>query len=325
MRRWFATPWPYVAGTIAFVLFAPYIIWNIQHDMAHLEFIENASSQKYKGLNMIDFIKGQLLINHPVAALIWIPGVVALFANEHLRRYRMLGYMYVVPLVIFLLNGTSKEVYLLPAYGMIWASSGVWFEQLITRYKAMKFALGFVAIVWFAMHVLLAPMILPVLPVQKYISYAKTIGFQPGSAEGKELSDLPQYYADMFGWKEKANDVAAVFRTLTPEEQKKCAIFASNYGRCASIDYYSDELGLPKTIGNHNNYWIWGPGSYTGEVMIILGGELHEHADDFHEVKLAAVSDCDYCMPYEDKMNIFVCKGLKGHLRDIWDEEKHYE
>src|SRR5690606_31853423 len=36
-RKWLLTPWPYVTGCIAFILFLPFIIWNIQNDFAHLE------------------------------------------------------------------------------------------------------------------------------------------------------------------------------------------------------------------------------------------------------------------------------------------------
>ena len=325
MRRWLSTPWPYVAGLIAFLLFVPYIVWNIQHDMAHLEFIRNASSEKYKGLNMLDFVTGQFLVNHPVATVIWGAGLLALFLNQHLLKYRILGFMYLVPFFIFLFNGTSKEVYLLPAYGMLWAASGVWYERMFDRYRKLKLAVGIVALLWFVVTIIMLPLVLPVLSVDQYIAHSERLGFKPESSESKELAELPQFYADMFGWEEKANDVSKVFRTLTADEQRKCAIVGNNYGRCASIDYYSEELGLPKTIGTHNSYWIWGPRLYTGEVMIILGGDLEDHVDDFNEVKLAAVSDCHYCMPYEDQMNIFVCKGLKADLREAWGAEKHYD
>ena len=168
-------------------------------------------------------------------------------------------------------------------------------------------------------------MVSPILPVEKFIAYAKALNRAPSSTEGKELSELPQHFADMFGWTEKARDVASVFNTLSEEEKKKCAIFGSNYGDCGAIDYYGRELGLPKAIGNHNNYWIWGPRGYTGEIMIIMGSELEDHIDNFESVEQVAVSDCQYCMPYEDNMKIFLCRKLKGSLQSIWNDEKHYD
>jgi hypothetical protein len=28
---------------------------------------------------------------------------------------------------------------------------------------------------------------------------------------------------------------------------------------------------LPRAISGHNNYWLWGPREYTGEIMIMIG------------------------------------------------------
>jgi hypothetical protein len=119
--------------------------------------------------------------------------------------------------------------------------------------------------------------------------------------------------------------VAKVFHSLPPEDQAKCAIFATNYGRSASLDYFRQEYNLPRTIGNHNNYWIWGTRGYTGEVMIILGGSKEDHEPNFAKVTLAETSDCDYCMPYENHLPIYICRGIKQPLQEIWPEEKHYE
>ena len=139
-----------------------------------------------------------------------------------------------------------------------------------------------------------------------------------------ELAELPQFYADMFGWEEKANDVVAVFNTLTEDEKKKCAILSTNYGRCGAIDFYGEKLGLPKTIGIHNNYWIWGPRDYKGEVMIILGGSMEDHVDNFESVELVKTSTSTYCMPYENDVQIFLCRNLLQDLKDIWQHEKNY-
>lgn len=324
-RKWFATPWPYIAGIITFLLFLPYIIWNVQNDMAHLEFIHNASSGKYSSLSAVDFLAGQLLINQPIGVLVWIPGLLGLFFNKELKQYKLLGFLFLVPLLIFTFNGTSKAEYLAPAYTIVWAAGGVWWGKRFQSANVYRYlSYGFI-ILWGITHILLIPLVLPVLPVEKYIAYADTIGMKPSSSEAKELAELPQFYADMFGWKEKAEGVAAVYHALPAEDKEICGIYATNYGRCASIDYFSDEYNLPKTIGNHNNYWIWGPRQYTGEVMIMLGGEADDYQDDFEEVSLADTVDCKYCMPYEDNLKIFVCRKLKSEFSTVWAGIKHFE
>ncbi len=89
--------------------------------------------------------------------------------------------------------------------------------------------------------------------------------------------------------------------------------------------FYGKAYGLPASIGNHNNYWIWGPRDYTGEVMIILGGSKEDHEADFESIALMRKSECEHCMPYENNVNIWVCRGLKTSLKDLWPDEKHYE
>jgi hypothetical protein len=324
-RKWLRTRWPYICAAIAFILFLPYVIWNLQHDLAHLEFIRNASGNKYAGLSAFDFLVGQLLYNNPVAVLVWVPGLFALLFYRSFKRYRALAYLYVGPLLIFLANGTSKAEYLAPAYTILWAAGAVFIERWTAKSVGRRWLPYTLAILIGLMSIVFLPMVSPILPVERFISYSETLNFKPSSSESKELGELPQFYADMFGWEQKARDVAKAFSTLSPEDRSKCAIFGNNYGRCGAIDYFGREYGLPKSIGTHNNYWIWGPRNYTGEVLIIMGGTLEDHQDDFAAVELAVVSDCDYCMPYEDKMNVFICRGLKENISEVWQSEKHFE
>lgn len=324
-RRWLLTPWPYVTGAIAFIFFLPYIIWNLQHDLAHLEFIRRASEGKYSSLTSMKFIQDQFLINNPLASPVWIAGLIALLFLQPLKRYRFLAFLYVGPLVIFIANGTSKPEYLAAGYAILWAAGSVWWENFTNRKSLRLWLRPLMIILIFGLSAMFTPMVLTVLPVTTYIEYAKVLGQEPSSSEGKKLSELPQFYADMFGWEQKANDVAAVYNTLTEEEKTKCAIFGMNYGDCGAIDYFGEPLGLPKAIGNHNNYWIWGPREYTGEIVIIMGGDMEDHADHFESVKLMKVHDCEYCMPYEDNMNIFLARKLAVNFRNIWDEEKHFD
>ncbi len=173
--------------------------------------------------------------------------------------------------VILLVNRTSKGEYMAAAFPAVFAAGGVFLEHLLNRgYR--RWALYVYPSLMIIMTIIIVPLVLPVLPVDQYIQYAKVLGHEPSSNENKELSDLPQFYADMFRWKEKAHDVAEVYNSLSTADKAKCAIFSINYGRCGAIDFYGKAYGLPASIGNHNNYWIWGPRDYTGEVMIIMGG-----------------------------------------------------
>ena len=98
-----------------------------------------------------------------------------------------------------------------------------------------------------------------------------------------------------------------------------------NYGRCAAIDFYGRKYDLPPAIGRHNNYWIWGPRNYTEELVIVLGGALEDKQKKFGSVEVAGSVSCDYCMPYEDNLQIYICRNLKVPLQSVWSVLKAYQ
>jgi len=323
-RQWLTGKWLYIMGAIAVLCFLPYVIWNVTHDLAHLEFIHNASSGKYSGRSRMDFVGEQILLLNPISAPLWIAGLAALFFYKPLQSYRMLGWIYLTAFVILFINRTSKGEYLAPGYAWLFAAGGILIEQKLTSSIGSLLKYSYATLMFAAILVLL-PLVLPILPVEKYIAYTKALNIAPSSSENKDLAELPQFYADMFGWKEKARDVATVFNSLSEEDKKKCAIISTNYGRCGAIDFFGGQYGLPKSIGTHNNYWIWGPRDFNGEVLIILGGDLDDHKDGFESCVQAGVSTCTHCMPYENNVNIFICRGLKANVKDAWAAEKHYD
>ncbi len=322
-RTWFLTRWPYVAGTLIVLLFMPFILWNISHDFAHVEFIRNATAGKYSGLSALTFLTGQFGINNPVTFPLWFSGLLFLLFSSHAKSFRTLGIAYLAVVAILLVNQHSKAEYLAPAYPVLFAAGATLFERFTLKRTRRWFRPVYAGLLLVSGSAL-APLALPILPVEGYISYTGRLGISPGTPEGKTLEKLPQFYADMHGWPEKAAAVAAAFHRLTPEERVRCAVFADNYGRCGALDYYGRHYGLPKSIGKHNNYWIWGPREYTGDLMLILGGELRDKQERFAQVEIIGSVSSPYCMPYENNLKIFLCRGLRRPLPELWSGMKHF-
>jgi hypothetical protein len=322
-RRALATRWPWIGGAVAAVVFLPYVVWNATHDWAHLEFIRGAVGGKYSGLDAWDFLSGQFLIQNPVTLPIWIAGLVYLFFAPAGRRYRAVGIVFATAAIVLLINGHSKSEYLASAFAGVFAAGGVAWERWLQPASRRWLRVALAGLVFTGL--LLVPVVLPVLPVATYIRYASALGIQPSTAEGKQLAELPQFYADMFGWQEKAAAVAEVYHALPPEERRQAVIFGENYGRAGAIDYFGPRLGLPPAIGGHNNYWLWGPGAATGELVIFVGGSEERPATHFESYERAGVARCDYCMPYEKDLPIWVARGRKQPIDQIWPRIRHYE
>ena len=322
-RRWLKTAFPYLGGLLAVVLFLPFILWNIDNNFAHYEFMRNATLVKYKSIVPMDLIEGQLTLPSPLTLPLWLAGLFFYFYMKEGKKFVALGWIYVTTLIILIANWHSKPEYLGPAYGMLFAGGAVAFELLFKGHKLSWINPTYATILGIG-GMALAPAVLAVLPVEKYIAYATILGISPGSSEGKDLDKLPQFYADRFGWEDKVETVAHIYHSLPPEDQERCAIFSDNYGRCSAIDFFGKNYGLPASIGNHNNYWIWGPRNYTGDVVLILGGELWDKESKFEHVQVAGEVASNYCMPYENNLKIYICRGLKVPLKDLWFHLKDY-
>ena len=117
--------------------------------------------------------------------------------------------------------------------------------------------------------------------------------------------------------------VAAIYNSLPPDERAKTAIFASNYGEAGAIDFFGPKYRLPPAISAHQTYYLWGPGEYTGEVLIVLQGSRKNLARNCTSVQEAAVHYHPWGMEEENRP-IYVCRGLKYPLPEIWPRLKHW-
>jgi len=324
-RDWLRTPWPWISGTIAALIFAPHILWQAANSWPTLEFIRNASAFKMLENSALTFVADQLVLMSPLAAPIWIAGLVSLLRGRHNPRLRIFGVIYITAAAILVINDTSRSVYLGPAYTVLFAAGGVATERLLTRIGMVRIGGAAIVAIVAVFGVVMAPFVLPILPVDTYIEYAQSIGIEPDTDERKELAHLPQHYADMFGWEEIVVAVADAFETLSADEKEVAGVFAQDYGVAGAIDLLGRSRGLPMAISGHNNYWLWGPRGYTGEVMIIVGGSEEDHRTAFASLTMVGRTDCGYCMPYENNQPIFVGRGLLAPIGLIWPGVKHFD
>ena len=322
-RRHFAQQWIWLGGVIAFAIALPNILWQVRHGWPTYELLSNiAHSQKNVVLTPAQFIAQQILIMNPATLPLWFGGLIWLLVSRDGRRYRALAIAYLVTLVEFIFMH-GKHYYLAPAYPMLFAAGSVAVERLFSvRLKWLKPAL-IAAIIGLA--ALLAPIELPILSPEKLVAYIKAIHFEPPRTETSHTAALPQYFADQFGWEEMVTAVAHVYHHLRPEDEKRAAIFCQNYGEAGAIDFFGPKLGLPPAISGHQNYFLWGPRDYTGEVVLVLDTDADDERQQFASVEdLGQVVSSPWAMPWEQRMHIYLCRDLEENLRDFWPKVKSW-
>lgn len=322
-RRFFASRWLWTGGALALALFLPNIIWEYSNDWATLELLRNVQkSGKNVSLSPLEFVAQQVLILHPMTLPIWLAGIWYFLFDRDGKRYRLLGITYLVVLIIMILL-KGKNYYLLPIYPMLFAGGAIWWERLLEgRRRISWLKVVYLALLCVAGAVL-APLAMPVLPVETYLRYQHALGFEPPKTEVGHRGPLPQHLGDRFGWPEMVEKVAQIYNNLPPGERAGTAIYANNYGEAGAIDFFGPRYGLPKAISPHQSYYVWGPRDYTGDSMILLQSKRADAERNCISVEEVGTVNHPFSMA-EEHYTIFICRGLKQPLRELWPRLKHW-
>lgn len=332
-RRWdvLRSRWLWLGGAVAGLLFLPHVVWQIAHGWPTLEFIDRAREVKMTALSPLAFLGQQILMAGPLGVVVGLSGLGWLLTSRRMQPWRVVGWAFVAVLALLAFTG-AKPYYLGAAFALVFPAGGValeaWtakgIERPLPRLRPVVLR-GVMLGLLLVPSLMIVPLVQPLLPVETFIRYNAWMGLEPESGERHEQGRLPQHYADMHGWRELAETVAEVARSLPPEERAKACVFGQNYGQAGALDVFRRELDLPPAISTHNSYWLWGAGQCTGEVVIVIGGRRDLLEEEFERSELATVFDCEYCMPYEDDKEIWVAWGLQEPLEDIWERARHFD
>jgi hypothetical protein len=325
LRRELARRWIWIGLGVAALLFLPNVLWQAAHGFPTLEDLRNVrESGKNVVLAPLPFLGQQVMMMHPLLAPLWAGGLVALLAGR-LRRFRVLGFTYVVLLVLFITTH-AKDYYVAPAYPMLIAAGAValvgWLDRLPwTRGRRWPAVAAGAYVV--AAGALTAPLVTPLLSPEDHVAYRRWLGVDGQKTEVAHEGPLPQLFGDQFGWPELVAEVAHVYHALPPDERAKATIFASNYGEAGALNLFGPSHGLPPPVCAHQNHFFWGPRDAGSDVVIWLQWGRRHLEPMFASVEQAAEHRHPWGMAEENRP-IFVCRGGKRTFVEAWDDLKHW-
>lgn len=321
-RRAFRSPWFWLGGISALLIFLPNLLWNIHNHFPFLELTRNIKADgRDVQLSLLQFFAQQVLLIHPLAAPIWLAGLAALLFWPRWKAYRMLGWCYLVALTVFVVL-KGKNYYLAPIYVTLLAAGAVWIEDAVEQSRRAAWWKPAILVVLAAGGAWLAPITMPILPIDRFIAYMNHLPFAiPRSEKSHEAAVLPQHYADQFGWEEMVANVAQAWNRIPPGERPDCGIFAQNYGEAGAIDFFGPRYGLPPALSGHQTYWLWGPRGYSGNCLLVLADRPERLHQLFENVEYSGRSDNPHAL--ERHIPLYLCKGAKfGSLSQVWPQLK---
>ena len=309
----FVNPWPWLGVALAFGLFVPNLIWQAQNGFPTVEFVRSLRTQVLELQGRALFAAGQLLYFHPLALPIWMTGIASA-SGERYRPARPFALLYVVLFACFLVGG-GKPYYLASAYPPVLAAGGVvlerWFEKRAGLRRTFLAAL-------LGSGALLGIVTVPVLPLRTVDAILDAVlgWVVPPIALTHDLHG-------MFGWREQAATIDSVYGALPEAARNQATVLAGSYSQAGAINQFRDP-DTPHAVSGHMTYFLWGPASTRGDVLIAFGVPLDLLERHYQTCYRRAWIDVPLARPGDTDLPVYVCQEPRSAMAVWWPELRRY-
>jgi 4-amino-4-deoxy-L-arabinose transferase-like glycosyltransferase len=312
-RRYLKSKWLWIGVGLSVLIWLPNLVWQMQHNFVSLDFLSHIHSRDVRQGRTAYFLPQQLMMTGLRAPLA-LAGLWFCFVAASGKRFRMIGWMYVVTLLLFTV-AKGRWYYMGPAYPMVYAAGAVWGEQWLAGMQRGR-AVTVRWVVWAALVfevVFTTAFWLPVPPLN--------------SRWWKINNSLTGDFREQLGWRELVGEVARIRDSLSPEERAHLAIIGTNYGEAGAINLYGPEFGLPRAISGVNSFWYYGYGDPPPQTVIVLGLSRKYMDESFESCRLAGHTPNPYGVKNEeteDHPDIYVCGPPKAGWPEFWKDFRYY-
>jgi len=311
-RKYFRCRWLWLGGALAWAVFLPNLIWQVEHGFPTLEFVRSLNRDVMGEVSGSDFLMGQVIYMHPLLVPVWGAGLWWYLFSADGKPVRLLGWIFLVTLAV-LLGVDSKVYYLAPAFPMLLAAGAVAIERWIAGMQAPWLRIAIPGLLAVGGLVFL-PVALPLLPIETLDRLIPRATF--GAIE--DPFELTEHFHKQFGWEEQVAVVARVYHDLPAADRARAAILAGNYGEAGAIDFFGPQHGLPRPISGHHSYYLWGPGGATGEVVIALGVPRDTLEAIFARIVEVGRIHHPQALPLENDLPVYLCTQPRRSLSEAW-------
>lgn len=311
-RRYLTSPWLWGGVGLAVLIFLPNLIWQIQHQFISLEFLDAIHTRDVAIGRAEGYFSQQLYVNaNPFTLPLWIAGLYFYFSPQG-ARYRPLGYMYAVPLILFWL-AEGRFYYMAPAYPMLLAAGAVVGERWVHSRSA-------------AQQRLIPPITYGLLTVGAAISAFLMMPLAPvHSAAWEMVSEVHDNFTEQIGWEDLTATVAGIYTAEAESSSEVVGILAGNYGVAAALNLYGPQYNLPPAISPVNSYWYRGYGTPTLEVVVAVGFTAETLAPFFGDCTQVGEVTNQYGVENDEYGRpIFVCRELLAPWEEIWPQVQSF-
>jgi 4-amino-4-deoxy-L-arabinose transferase-like glycosyltransferase len=312
-RRYFRSTWFWCGVALAFVIVAPNLWWQYQHHFVSLAWMRSIHARDIRLGRADNFLLNQLWqTTNPGTVPLWLAGLWFLFARPEGKRWRMLGWMYVLTLG-FLMAARGRDYYLSPAYPMLFAAGAAWAENWLRSLPAQR-QTGHLRAAWIT------------LAISGLVVAALMLPFVPVNSAWWRVQEATSHQLNMeIGWPELAATVAHVRDPIPAADRSTLGVLTADDGETGAVDLYGRAYGLPRAISGMNSNWLRGYGDPPPQTVIAVGFKREELDQIFASCRFAAQLSNPYGVVndiFRGRDRVYVCRNIRSSWPEFW---KHFQ
>ncbi|HTZ88742.1 MAG TPA: glycosyltransferase family 39 protein [Alloacidobacterium sp.] len=310
-RRYFASKWFWAGTALALLVFLPNLLWQFHHGFISYHFLQHIHKRDVGEGRANGFLLHQFLIcTNLFTAPLWIAGLISFLRS---RRYRLLAWMYLIPLALFFF-GKGRGYYLAAAYPMLLAMGAVvgerWTASLPKVWKRTVEVVYFTGTAIIGLYI--GALILPLASSGPLKNFAL-------SRNGDLREEI--------GWNELVATVAGIRNSLPPDQQANLGVLVANYGEQGAIEIFGPAYHLPAPISMTNSAWLRGYPTPPPTTLIVIGFSREAAEKAFTGCRLAGHNGNSYGVKNEESQyhpDIFVCGPPRLPWPQFWTKYQNF-
>jgi hypothetical protein len=310
-RRFFASKWFWGGAALAVLICLPNVIWQFRHDLISLHFLQHIHARDVRQARHDGFWRDQFRLNTNLAtAPLWIAGLIMFFRHP---RYRMLAWMYALPLAFFAAT-KARFYYVGAAYPMLLAMGAVAGERWIqTAKRGWRWTIEIAQFGGIALcGIYFALVIIPWAPSGPWKQFAL-----------ENNGDL----REEIGWDDLVRAVARIRDGLTAQQKENMGILVGNYGEGGAVMILGPAYHLPEPIQLTNSGWLRGYPEPPPNTLIVVGWTQEQVEQDLSACRMAGHNGNPLGVKNEeseDHPDIYVCGPPKSGWAEFWRTHQRF-
>ncbi len=313
-RHYLKSRWLWLGVALSLLIFLPNLLWQIHHNFISLDFLKSIHARDIRWGRTRNFLPDQLKVATSLFTLpLWLAGLFFYLRAPEGERFRMIGWMFVVTLCIFIV-ARGRGYYLAPAYPMLLAAGAMrgeqWLQTLTPRGSQVARAASYAVLI--AAGVIAAALVLPLAPVN--------------STWWQAANNVDGDFREEIGWQELVAEVARIRNSLPEAERAHAGILAANYGEAGALTLYGPSYGLPRVISGINSFWAYGYGDPPPQSLIVIGVGEKYRKENFDDCEVVGRVWNRYGIANEEMEHpeIYFCRKLRQSWPDFWNDWRYY-